>query len=208
MVALGLTFSYGSDHLFKDYSAHFDRGAITAITGPSGRGKSTLLYLLGLLLNPESGQILLDDQVISGGNDAQRSLLRARTIGMVFQDSMLDPHRSVLDSVTEPAIYAGVARSVARSSALSMLAEVGLSERAPHKPGEISGGQAQRAALVRALLLSPPILLADEPTGNLDHENATIVLDLMRKAANTGCSVVVATHDPFVIRKCDREVAL
>lgn len=210
----GLRFAYPAargqrqEELFGGLSHDFAPSGLTALTGPSGRGKSTLLYVLGLLLTPQIGSVLLDGVQASALSDSRRSGLRARSIGFVFQDSELDPARSVLASVIEPALYAGDNRAAAISRALELLERFGLEERAEHRPGQVSGGQAQRLAVCRALLNDPDVILADEPTGNLDPHNASLVLDALDDAAADGRTIVIATHDSQVISRCDEVVQL
>lgn len=205
-----LSFSYrrGGEELFGGLSHRFVEGAMTGVTGPSGRGKSTLLYLLGLLLRPRSGQIMISQTPVHGLGDVARSRIRAAQIGFVFQDAVLDTSRPILDAVIEPALYAGARRADVLPRARALLNRMRLAVRAEHRPGEISGGQAQRVALCRALVNDPPVILADEPTGNLDRDNAATVLGVMRDAARDGRTVVVATHDPFVLEQVDHVLAL
>ncbi|MCT1458721.1 ABC transporter ATP-binding protein [Aestuariimicrobium sp. p3-SID1156] len=205
-----LRFRYGKgEELFDGLTHAFTPGAVTALTGPSGRGKSTLLYVLGLLLTPSSGSVLIDGREASRLRDGARSGLRASTIGFVFQDSELDPHRTVIDSVLEPALYAGHRKRAMVGRARELLTEFGLEHRADHRPGQVSGGQAQRLAICRALLNDPPIVLADEPTGNLDRGNAELVLDALCGAARArDHTVVIATHDPYVLTRVDEVVEL
>lgn len=206
---LRFTYRKGGDELFGGLTHAFAPGRVTAVTGPSGRGKSTLLHVLGLLLTPTAGQVLLDDEPVSHTTDRARAGLRARRIGFVFQDSELDPTRRVIDSVLEPALYAGFSREAQLPRAQHLLERFGLSERADHRPGQVSGGQAQRLAVCRALLLDPEVVLADEPTGNLDRDNASLVLDALAGAAHDhGSTVVIATHDPYVLARADEVVAL
>ncbi len=181
---------------------------MTAITGPSGRGKSTLLYLLGLMLHPTGGDILVDGVPIGSRRDSDRSHLRAHRFGFVFQDSALDATRSVLDNVTETALYRGIARKDAAASALHLLDRFGVDVSPHRKPGQVSGGQAQRIALCRALLNEPAILLADEPTGNLDPATADIVVAALQEHARAGAAVIVVTHSPDVAAASDREIEL
>lgn len=205
-----LSFRYrrGAEELFDGLSHTFTPGRVTALTGPSGRGKSTLLYVLGLMLTPSRGTVLVDGRAASGLRDHERSRLRAKRLGFVFQDSELDPARTVLDSVVEPGLYAGGTAAVLRVRARELLDGFGLGERADHRPGQISGGQAQRVAICRALVNDPDVLLADEPTGNLDPDNATLVIDELHRAADAGCTVVVATHDPVVVGRSHEVVRL
>lgn len=184
------------------------------MTGPSGRGKSTLLYVLGLMLTPTRGQVLLGGESMTGMSDAARSRVRAQRIGFVFQGSALDPSRTVLDSVIEPALYAGASPRRAKVRAHELLEQMGVGARAHHRPGEISGGQAQRVAVCRCLITDPDVILADEPTGNLDRDNSEGVLAALSKAidhpgsSSSGRTVVVATHDPFVIAHAEETLTL
>lgn len=190
------------------WSAQFSAGTMTALTGPSGRGKSTLLYLLGLMLHANSGEIAVDGQPTGQMRDAGRARLRAREFGFVFQDAALDQTRTVLDNVTETALYRGVARRTVESAALELLDRFGVDVPAHRKPGQVSGGQAQRIALCRALLNQPRILLADEPTGNLDPGISDLVVGALRDHAATGAAVIVVTHSSDVAAACDREIQL
>lgn len=206
-----LRFAYqrGGEELFGGLTHGFARGSVTVVTGASGRGKSTLLYVLGLMLTPLSGDVSVDGRPVSRMPDAVRSRLRADRIGFVFQDSELDPARRVVESVMEPGLYAGRRAADVRPVAYELLERFGLVDRADHRPGEVSGGQAQRVAVCRALVNEPDIVLADEPTGNLDRDNAGLVLDALAGVAHeSGCTVVVASHDPFVVERADEVVGL
>lgn len=206
----GLRFRYrsGSEELFDGIHHTFAPHAISALTGTSGRGKSTLLYILGLMLTPTSGDVRIDHVIASDLPDHRRSALRASRIGFVFQDSELDPSRNLIDSIIEPGLYAGTPLPVLKHRAYSLLEKFSLAERATHKPGQISGGQAQRVAVCRALVNRPSVVLADEPTGNLDPDNATLVLDALSTAVQEGCTVVIATHDPTVVARTDEALRL
>ncbi|WP_168627204.1 MULTISPECIES: ABC transporter ATP-binding protein [unclassified Cryobacterium] len=207
--ARGISFGYGRGVPILDgWDARFEAGEVVAITGPSGRGKSTLLYLLGLMLAPRAGQVLVDGADAASQRDAARARMRAGLFGFVFQDAALDATRTVLDNVIETALYRGQPREEAKARALELMAQFGVDLRATHKPGQVSGGQAQRIALCRALLNRPRILLADEPTGNLDQDSATVVVDAMRSHAVSGSTVIVATHDPALVARCDRVIQL
>lgn len=205
-----VTFAYrrGGEELFGGLSWSFAGGALTAVTGPSGRGKSTLLYLLGLMLRPTSGQVLLQGERVDALPDARRAAVRAHRVGFVFQDAALDPARRIVDSVVEPALYAGCRRGEVVGRARDLLDQLGVGQRADHRPGEISGGQAQRVAVARALINTPVVILADEPTGNLDQGNAAVVLGALRDAARAGAAVIIATHDADVLGACDERVVL
>lgn len=205
-----LRFSYrrSTEELFCGLTHTFAAGSVTALTGPSGCGKSTLLYILGLLLQPTGGTVTFADTRLDRLADARRAELRATRLGFVFQDAVLDPARTIIDSVIEPALYAGARRREVTARAQELLAALGVDKRADHRPGEISGGQAQRVALARALVNNPSVILADEPTGNLDHDNSTIVLDTLSQAARDGAAVIIATHDDIVLQHCDQRVSL
>jgi ABC-type lipoprotein export system ATPase subunit len=206
----GLSFGYKrGEPIIDGLDWAFPAGRVTGITGRSGSGKSTLLYLLGLLLSPWSGQIAFDGRDLADGSDRVRSRLRADRIGFVFQDAALDSTRSVLDNIIEGSLYTGMRRWVAVARAGELMARFDVGLRATHKPGEVSGGQAQRVALCRALLNEPRVVLADEPTGNLDTDTARVVIDsLVGLAQADGATVVIASHDPEVVAACDEVLAL
>jgi ABC-type lipoprotein export system ATPase subunit len=197
-----------SQPLIESLSFEAAAGHVTAITGPSGSGKSTVLFLAGLLLRPERGSILHSGRDSSGLTDAERSRFRAERVGFVFQDALLDRSRSVIDNVLEGALYRGDRRRPLRARAVELMGSHGLDIEPSRRAVDLSGGQAQRIALCRALLGSPALVLADEPTGNLDDANAGAVIDSLRSAAQIGATVVVATHDAKVLAECDHEVGL
>lgn len=202
--ARGLEFQYVAGHpVLASLDVSFEPGQVAGVAGPSGSGKSTLLYCLGLMLLPTSGEIRLDDRSVSGLTDRERAALRAQRFGFVFQDAVLDASRTVIDNITETAVYAGRPRESLMTRAKVLLDRVGLDLPLSRRPGEVSGGQAQRIALCRAIVHRPSVLLADEPTGNLDQVAGTLVLEVMREHAATGATVVVATHDPRVLERCD-----
>jgi ABC-type lipoprotein export system ATPase subunit len=204
-----LSFSFGRDvEVLHEWDASFLSGEVVGLSGPSGRGKSTLLYLLGLILRPVSGQILFNGVNVSEIGDGERSRIRAHDVGFVFQDAALDSTRTVLDNVLESALYRHESARPLRSRALSLLAQLGVEARADHKPGQVSGGQAQRIALCRALLGEPSIILADEPTGNLDMASSTVVTDTLKERAANGAIVIIASHDRDVLGQCDRVLTL
>jgi len=204
-----LSFGYRAEEpIVVDVTRSFSEGRVTAVTGPSGCGKSTFLYLLGLLLTPDSGSVCIDDVVVSGLSDADRSRLRADSVGFVFQDAILDPSRTVLDNVVEGSVYANASRGDAIERARGLMARFGVDLRETHRPGEVSGGQAQRVALCRAFLNRPNLILADEPTGNLDPAAAEVVTASLAEAAGEGATVVVATHQPELIEAADEVVPL
>jgi putative ABC transport system ATP-binding protein len=178
-----------------------------AITGPSGSGKSTLLGLIAGLDAPTAGRILIGDRDITGLGEDDLARLRSATIGFVFQFFHLIPSLTAVENVMVPMEIAGRSDAAARAKAL--LAEVGLSERGHHYPSQLSGGEQQRVALARALSNDPPILLADEPTGNLDLANGQIVMELLLEIrASRGATLVLATHDPALASRADRVLRL
>ncbi len=207
--ARDVTFRYAINHpVLEGWNAEFAVGSTTALTGPSGRGKSTLLYLLGLMLRPNSGEVLIDGRPSSSQRDGERAHLRSSKFGFVFQDAALDASRTVLDNVTETALYRGVSRRSVESAAKDLLNQFEVHVPADRRPGQVSGGQAQRIALCRALLGRPAILLADEPTGNLDPTTSSVVVNSLVAHARTGAAVVIVTHSPEVASACDIEIRL
>ncbi len=207
--AESLTFAYDESRpLLTEWSAEFHSGTTTAITGPSGRGKSTLLYLLGLMLGPHSGEVVVQGQYAARLSDAGRARIRAHSFGFVFQDAALDSTRSVLDNITEASLYRGESRTRSIARALALMGQFGVDVDPTRKPGQISGGQAQRIALCRALIGEPAIVLADEPTGNLDPESASIVMQALSDRASDGAAVVIVTHSGAITQACDTEVRL
>jgi putative ABC transport system ATP-binding protein/lipoprotein-releasing system ATP-binding protein len=207
--AVGIDFGYRKGQpIIRDWSAELRSGESVAIVGASGSGKSTLLYLFGALVRPWAGSLSVAGIPIEAASDRRRSDVRARDIGFVFQDSLLDGRRSVLDNVIEGAVYRGERRASAVQGAYALLDRVGVQVE-PRRPAvNLSGGQAQRVALCRALLHDPPIVLADEPTGNLDRDNSRVVEDLLLERARGGNLVVIVTHDETLASRCDRTLRL
>lgn len=183
-------------------------GDYLSIVGPSGSGKSTLLHLLGLLDRPTSGEYLLDGEPTRDISEARRSALRGGRIGFVFQQFHLLPHRTVLDNVLLATLYSGVPRAERRERALAALDRVHLSHRLHFLPTTLSGGERQRVAVARAVVAAPRVLLADEPTGNLDTTNSAGVLELFDELHDDGLTLVVITHDTVVSARADRRVRI
>jgi putative ABC transport system ATP-binding protein len=179
-----------------------------ALTGASGSGKSTLMNILGCLDTPTSGRYELDGIEVAGLDEDQQADVRNRKIGFVFQNFYLMPRMTALDNVAQPLIYRGLAPSRPREFAVRALQRVGLGERMTHRPNEMSGGQRQRVAVARALVGRPELLLADEPTGNLDSRTAREIMDLFAQLHAEGQTVVVVTHDPAIAACAKRLVRL
>jgi ABC-type lipoprotein export system ATPase subunit len=207
--ARDLSFGYTpAEPILEGWSAEFPAGSMTALTAPSGRGKSTLLYLLGLMLRPSRGEVLVNGHDLAWGRDAERARARAQQFGFVFQDAALDATRTVLDNVTETALYRGEPRRESERAARELLERFGVDLPVHRRPGQVSGGQAQRIALCRALLHAPAIVLADEPTGNLDPSTAALVVGALREHARAGNAVVIVTHSPEVAAATDSRIVL
>jgi putative ABC transport system ATP-binding protein len=184
------------------------RGEYVAIMGPSGSGKSTLMHILGCLDTPSKGSYLLAGEEVADLSASRLAVLRNRFIGFVFQNFNLLPRASVLRNVELPLLYGGIAGEERRRRALAMLASTGLGDRGRHLPSQLSGGQRQRAAIARALVTEPALLLADEPTGNLDQTTGGEVMELFDRLNRGGQTVILVTHDPMVAAHARRIVRL
>ena len=183
-------------------------GQSLAIMGPSGSGKSTLMNIIGCLDQPTSGSISIAGQDVSSLNDAELSLVRGKQIGFVFQSFNLIPQLTIEQNVEVPLFYRRVRAPQRRIEATAILDRVGLGDRVGHKPSELSGGQQQRAAIARALVTNPSILLADEPTGNLDSKTGNDILQLFDEMNADGLTIMVVTHDEEVGKRCNRTIQL
>jgi len=184
-------------------------GEIVALVAPSGTGKSTLLHLAGLLERPSAGRVLIDGRDTAKLNDAERTALRRDRIGFVYQFHHLLPEFTALENVVMPQMIAGKSRAIAAVRARELLDSMGLSGRLDHLPGKLSGGEKQRVAIARALANRPAILLADEPTGNLDVTTSNIVFEeLLRVVRGQGVAALIATHNPELAQRMDRVVRL
>ncbi|MCI0573289.1 MAG: ABC transporter ATP-binding protein [Myxococcaceae bacterium] len=195
-------------HALSDVHLTVEQGEWLAIVGPSGSGKSTLLAVLGLLDTPSHGNYLLDGRNVAGLSAAERALVRNRHIGFIFQSFNLIGDLSVYENVELPLTYRGMPASERKTRVERALERVGMSHRARHMPGQLSGGQQQRVAVARAVAGDPLILLADEPTGNLDSKNGQQVMELLHELHAGGATLLMVTHDPAHARQATRTVSL
>ena len=193
-------------HALRSLDLHVKEGEFVAVTGPSGSGKTTFLNIAGLLETFTGGTYVLDGEDVSGLSDDARSKLRNRKIGFIFQSFNLIPDLNLFDNVDVPLRYRGMSAAERKSRIEESLAKVGLGSRMKHYPAELSGGQQQRAAIARALAGTPRLLLADEPTGNLDSQMARGVLELLEEINAAGTTIVMVTHDPELAARAQRNV--
>jgi putative ABC transport system ATP-binding protein len=195
-------------YALREVTLEIQRGEYVAIMGPSGSGKSTLMNLIGCLDTPTSGQYELNGTHVSEMDDNQLAEVRNKEIGFVFQTFNLLPRSDALRNVELPLIYSGVPTDERRKIALEALANVGLSDRIHHRPNELSGGQRQRVAVARALVNSPSILLADEPTGNLDSKTGAEIMALFERLSRQGNTIILVTHEEDVARQARRIIRI
>ncbi|MDJ0607467.1 MAG: ABC transporter ATP-binding protein [Kiloniellales bacterium] len=211
LAGIGKTFRQGERALEVLHDVHFKVGSgeLVALVGPSGAGKSTLLHITGLLERPDAGEITIDGTACSQLSDGQRTELRRDAIGFVYQYHHLLPEFSAQENIVMPQMIAGVGRRQARERAADLLSRVGLSDRATHRPARLSGGEQQRVAIVRALANAPRLLLADEPTGNLDPHTADAVFEyLISLVRESRLAALVATHNLDLAARMDRVLRL
>jgi putative ABC transport system ATP-binding protein len=190
----------------RDVSLEIHRGEFVAVLGPSGSGKSTLMHILGCLDRPTSGQYVLDGTPVASLDDDALATIRSRAIGFVFQDYNLLPRTTALDNVAAPLLYQGVGRRERLDRARAALGRLGLEGRLDHDPTQLSGGQQQRVALARAIVTDPALVLADEPTGNLDTASGAEVMALLHELHDGGRTIVLITHDQDVADHADRQL--
>lgn len=195
-------------HALVDIDEEIQTGEHVAVMGPSGSGKSTLLNMLGCLDRPTSGSYFLNDRDVAQLSDAELTQIRRNEIGFVFQFFHLVPRLTAAENVGLPMVFAGVPRSERNRRVAEALERVDVSDRATHRPNELSGGERQRVALARATIMRPKLLLADEPTGNLDTASGKVVLELLDELNQEGLTLVVVTHNPTVARHADRILVL
>jgi lipoprotein-releasing system ATP-binding protein len=205
----GFDAGQGRFDVLRGASIDVARGEVIALLGPSGAGKSTLLHIAGLLDTPDSGEIILSGRSCAGLTDGERTAIRRETVGFVYQFHNLLPEFSAIDNVALPQMVAGKSHAAARQRATDLLSRLGLAQRLEHYPAQLSGGEQQRVAIARAMANSPKILLADEPTGNLDEATADAVFaELLRVAREYGVSALIATHNGALASRMDRRILL
>ncbi|HSF87952.1 MAG TPA: ABC transporter ATP-binding protein [Saprospiraceae bacterium] len=207
---LSRTYVMGTEkvHALRSVTLEIQKNEYVALMGPSGSGKSTLMNLLGCLDTPSSGEYYLNNQLVSEMSDADLASVRNKEIGFVFQTFNLLPRLSALDNVALPLVYAGVRRSRREEIAEHVLEQVSLTDRMHHKPNELSGGQRQRVAIARALVNNPSIILADEPTGNLDTKTSLEIMEIFGKIHSLGNTIILVTHEPDISLYAHRVVKL
>ena len=195
-------------HALRGVSIAIERGEYVAIMGPSGSGKSTLMNLIGCLDTPSKGSYLLNEKEVAAMNDDELARIRNEEIGFVFQTFNLLPRATALHNVELPLVYAGVSGKIRQERARQALEKVELTSRASHRPNELSGGQRQRVAIARALVNNPSILLADEPTGNLDSKTGTEIMGVFARLHESGNTIIVVTHEPDIAGYAHRVISI
>src|SRR5215212_715933 len=207
-VDLWKTYEMGTElvHALRGVSIQIQRGEYVAIMGPSGSGKSTLMNLIGCLATPSQGSYLLNEKEVAAMNDDELAQIRNQEIGFVFQTFNLLPRATAMHNVELPLIYAGVSGKVRQERARQALDKVDLIPRASHRPNELSGGQRQRVAIARALVNNPSILLADEPTGNLDSKTGTEIMGVFDRLHGGGNTIILVTHEPDIAAFANRTI--
>lgn len=200
---------YGDLVIIEEANFQLERGQTAALLGPSGSGKSSLLHVAGLLEAPSGGEVYIEGTATSALSDAERTRIRRDSLGFVYQFHHLLPEFTALDNVALPRLIAGEKKKTAEEKAASFLTALGLGERMTHQPGQLSGGEQQRTAIARALVNRPALLLADEPTGNLDPKTSDVVFDaLLNIVKSEGLAALIATHDQRLAKRMDRIVVI
>lgn len=192
----------------KKVNLKINQGEFISITGPSGSGKSTLMHIIGLLDNPTSGEVLLNNKDISQLKEKQLAQIRNITLGFVFQQFNLLAKTSSLENVLLPLLYSDIPKNQRHQKGLAMLSKVGLSDKLKNTPAQLSGGQQQRVAIARALVNDPKIILADEPTGNLDSKSGIEIMKILHQLHQEGKTIVFVTHDPDLAKQADRTIII
>jgi len=195
-------------YALKNISLKINKGEFVAIIGPSGSGKSTLMHVIGLLDKPFSGEVYLEGEEVHNLSEIKQAELRNKHIGFIFQVFNLLPRTSAIENVEMPLIYSGVSKSQREERAIHALEIVGLGDKLQNKPSQLSGGQQQRVAIARALINNPSLILADEPTGNLDSKSGEEILSLLNKLNSEGNTIVVVTHDLDIARRAKRIITI
>ena len=195
-------------HALRQINLSIDKGEYLSIMGPSGSGKSTLLNILGLLDRPDSGEYLLDNTPVSSLKEDEQARLRREQIGFVFQSFHLIPRLSAAENVALPLTLAGLDPKVRNEKVHQALQTLGLSDRAHHRPDQLSGGQRQRVAIARAMVTEPELVLADEPTGNLDRASGTEVIEALEQLQQKGITLLIVTHDPLLGERAKRQIRM
>ena len=209
IVAQKIHFSYGNLKVLKGLDLHIEKGEFVSIVGTSGSGKTTLLQLLGTLENTESGEIIIDKKAVQKLSEKELAIFRNQKIGFVFQFHNLLAEFSALENVCLPAYIAGISKKQAEKKAKEILSMLGLGNRMTHKPGELSGGEQQRVAVARALINSPAVILADEPSGNLDSKNAKDLHELLLELnQEKGQTIVIVTHNDELANMANRKLEM
>lgn len=192
----------------KDINLTIKQGELVAIIGPSGSGKSTLMYIMGFLDTPTSGQVIFEGRDVSKLNENEQAKIRNEKIGFVFQMFNLLSRTSALDNVLMPITYSKTDKEVAKERALKLMERVGIAHRTTHFPNQMSGGEQQRVAITRAFINNPSLILADEPTGNLDSKTGEEIIKILKEFNKEGKTIVIVTHDLEVAKKCDRIIRI
>lgn len=192
----------------KGINIEIKKGEFVAIVGPSGSGKSTLMHIIGILDKPTSGQVILEGSDIAKLTEEELAVLRNKHIGFVFQSFNLLSKTTSVDNVELPLIYSGIKKAIRDKMAIEVLEKVGLGERLYHTPSQLSGGQQQRVAIARALVSSPSLILADEPTGNLDSKSGREIMDLLKSLNRMGNTIVLVTHDMDIAKNAKRQIVI